>query len=45
MPPNFRWQQFLERKFPAFYEGARTVKKEADDEGDVSHVGDGELKD
>jgi thiamine kinase-like enzyme len=39
VPPNFRWQQFLERRFPAYYDGERTVKREADDEGDVSHEG------
>lgn len=38
VPPHFRWQQFLERKFPAYYESEKTVKREADDEGDVSHV-------
>jgi hypothetical protein len=38
VPPNFRWQQFLERRFPAYYEGEKTVKNEADDEGDVGHV-------
>jgi hypothetical protein len=36
VPPNFRWQQFLERKFPAYYDGKSPVKSE--EEGLVCHV-------
>lgn len=38
VPPNFRWQQLLERTFPAYYDGEVIVKREADDEGEVGHV-------
>lgn len=36
VPPNFRWQQFLERTFPAYHDG-KNVKSE--EEGVVCHVG------
>ena len=36
VPPNFRWQQFLERRFPAYYPEEKIVKTEADEEGIVS---------